>query len=93
MPAHERKCWDCGSVAEHADNVTPEVLCKKCGSQDTRPTKRPKPFDPSAAQLHSACLSYRHDYGVMSEEARKSLQFTALEWFRAWQKEGVVRSA
>lgn len=40
MPLHERKCWECGNVAQHADNVTPEVLCKKCGSQDTRATKR-----------------------------------------------------
>lgn len=33
---HARKCWDCGNVAEHADSVTPWVLCSKCGSQDTR---------------------------------------------------------
>lgn len=39
MPNHLRKCWDCGSVAEHSDNVVPEVLCKKCGSQDTRIVK------------------------------------------------------
>lgn len=34
----ERKCWDCGNVAEHEDNIVPHVLCKKCGSQDTRQT-------------------------------------------------------
>lgn len=39
MPLHERKCWDCGNVAQHTDNVTPEVLCRKCGSQDTRATR------------------------------------------------------
>lgn len=39
MPLHERKCWDCGNVADHEDNVTPAVLCNKCGSQDTRATK------------------------------------------------------
>lgn len=37
---HERKCWDCGSVAEHEDNIVPHVLCKLCGSQDTRPTRK-----------------------------------------------------
>ena len=42
MPLHERKCWECGNVAQHANNVTPEVLCKNCGSQDTRATKRPE---------------------------------------------------
>lgn len=36
---HKRKCRDCGNVAEHSDNVVPEVLCKKCGSQDTRVVK------------------------------------------------------
>jgi hypothetical protein len=88
---HERKCWSCGNVAEHADRVVPHVLCRICGSQDTRATKKPKPFEPTKAQLHSACLSYRHDYGVMDEQARESLRFTALEWFRAWQKEGLTR--
>ena len=37
---HERKCWGCGNVAEHEDNIVPHVLCKSCGSQDTRPTKK-----------------------------------------------------
>jgi hypothetical protein len=36
---HIRKCRDCGNVAYHADNITPHVLCKKCGSQDTRKVK------------------------------------------------------
>lgn len=40
---HERKCHDCGNVAIHEDRITPWVLCKKCGSQDTRPTKPPPP--------------------------------------------------
>jgi ribosomal protein S27AE len=37
MPtAHKRTCHRCGNVAWHADKVTPYVLCRKCGSQDTR---------------------------------------------------------
>lgn len=36
---HQRRCWDCDNIAEHSDNVAPEVCCKKCGSQDTRPVK------------------------------------------------------
>jgi DNA-directed RNA polymerase subunit RPC12/RpoP/chromosome segregation ATPase len=40
MPTvHRRKCRDCGNVAWHADNRTPYVLCRKCGSQDTRLVK------------------------------------------------------
>lgn len=34
--SHVRKCWECNNVALHRDNVRPHVLCKKCGSQDTR---------------------------------------------------------
>ena len=31
-----RRCWTCGNIALHRDNVTPYVLCSKCKSQDTR---------------------------------------------------------
>lgn len=37
----KRKCHDCGNVAMHEDRITPWVLCKKCGSQDTRLVKEP----------------------------------------------------
>lgn len=39
MLSHERKCRSCGNVAVHESDVTPWVLCKKCGSQDTRRVK------------------------------------------------------
>ena len=42
--SHQRKCWDCGNVAEHADSVVPHVLCKLCGSQDTRRIRTPEPI-------------------------------------------------
>lgn len=37
--SHVRKCWNCGNVGLHRDNITPYVLCAKCGSQDTRLSK------------------------------------------------------
>ena len=40
---HQRRCWDCGNVAEHSDSITPWVLCGKCGSQDTRRVKLLEP--------------------------------------------------
>ena len=40
MNPEERRCWNCGNVAMHDDNVSPPVLCKKCGSQDTRLTRK-----------------------------------------------------
>jgi ribosomal protein S27AE len=36
---HNRKCHECGNIAEHEDRITPWVLCSKCGSQDTRAVK------------------------------------------------------
>lgn len=38
---HWRCCWNCKNVALHADCVTPQVLCRKCGSQDTRKMQQP----------------------------------------------------
>ncbi len=61
-------------------------------SQDTALTTTRKLLAPSPAQLHSACLAYRHDYGVMDEHAREPLRTTALEWFKVWQKEGFIPS-
>lgn len=46
-------------------------------------------WKPTEAQINSACLSYRHDYGLMLEPDRAMLRFQALEWLYAWQKEGM----
>jgi rRNA maturation endonuclease Nob1 len=39
MSNHYRRCWECGAINLHSDNVAPEVCCKECGSQDTRRMK------------------------------------------------------
>ena len=31
-----RECWNCKKVQIHRESVTPGVLCRFCGSQDTR---------------------------------------------------------
>jgi rRNA maturation endonuclease Nob1 len=33
---NKRKCHACGKEAWHAASKTPYVLCRRCGSQDTR---------------------------------------------------------
>jgi len=35
-----RKCWGCGKKQIHSSDVTPGVLCRFCGSQDTRLMKK-----------------------------------------------------
>jgi hypothetical protein len=45
--------------------------------------------EPTQAQVSSACLSFRHDYGLLSEAEQKAVQFEAREWLHAWRKEGL----
>lgn len=42
--AHYRRCWDCGAINLHETDYVPGVLCKRCGSQDTRKTKNEPPL-------------------------------------------------
>ncbi len=45
---------------------------------------------PTLKQLHSICLTYRHDYGILDDQARELLRDRALDWFHAFEKEGLV---
>lgn len=55
---------------------------------------KPGPSDPAQepeatrAQVNSACLSYRHDFGLLAPDRQGDLQNEAREWLRAWQREG-----
>jgi hypothetical protein len=88
---NQRKCHECGNTAWHEDDITPEVCCGICGSQDTRLVRKQSALSPTPSQIHSACLSYRHDYGILDEYARASLRITAHEWFEAWRKTGAIQ--
>jgi hypothetical protein len=46
-------------------------------------------WEPTPAQLNSACLSYDHSFGLMDGAEREMVLFDAREWLRAWQKEGI----
>lgn len=37
---------------------------------------------PTPRQLHHACLSFNHSYGLMKESERSKLQWQATEWWR-----------
>lgn len=39
------------------------------------------------AEIASACLSYRHDFGLLPDDQRRALMAQAREWDRALQKE------
>lgn len=36
--------------------------------------------------INSVCLSFRHDYGLLSKEEQENLKFEAREWLYAWRK-------
>jgi DNA-directed RNA polymerase subunit RPC12/RpoP len=75
---HLRKCWDCGNVATHESIIKPGVLCKKCGSQDTRKVRvqpSPVPARSSTETLIAACrelaATVQCDDGVANEALRE----------------------
>lgn len=37
----------------------------------------------SSEFIDNVCLSYRHDFGLLSEEEKKKVRFECEEWFRA----------
>ena len=41
-------------------------------------------FEPSHADLYNACLSYRHDFGLLSFDEQTRVRDEALYWLRAW---------
>jgi hypothetical protein len=36
--------------------------------------------------VDSACMYYRHDFGLMGPTERDKMRFEAKEWIRAWEK-------
>ncbi len=44
-------------------------------------------WKPTAAELDSACYSYRHDFGLLSKDEQDRVRATARYWLEAWLKE------
>ena len=40
----------------------------------------------TAYELNDACLSYRHDFGLMTEAERESLRREAADWWRCFER-------
>lgn len=40
--------------------------------------------------VNSACMSYRHDFGLLPKLDQEALRRTARFWLEAWQKEGLA---
>jgi hypothetical protein len=42
-------------------------------------------YVPTVNEVHSACLSFRHDFGILSDDARRKIISEAQEWLNIWQ--------
>jgi DNA-directed RNA polymerase subunit RPC12/RpoP len=80
----ERKCWSCGNVAMHEDDVTPGVLCKKCGSQDTRLLERSRPTD-------WAAIGKRMEQAAKDGYSLSFVQCITNETFEVWMNKFIDR--
>lgn len=81
--------WDGsdGSLQEEADALIWRILH---ANPDAGPPaddlRAVAPKTLTAAQLADACMSYRHDYGLMDAEAREGMRREAAEWWRCFEK-------
>lgn len=41
---------------------------------------------PTSSQLDDACLSFRHDFGLLEGEDRQAVRRQALDWLRCWRR-------
>lgn len=55
---------------------------------DATVSEEPATVEPTQAQVRSACLSFRHDFGLMTIAEAAILKSQARDWLQAWQKEG-----
>ncbi|MCS4089571.1 hypothetical protein [Rhizobium sp. BK176] len=44
-------------------------------------------WQPTEAQINSACMSYRHDFGLLEGEEREMVRSQARWWLQAWMRE------
>lgn len=41
-------------------------------------------FEPSGSDIYNACLSYRHDFGLLTIDEQSRIRNEAVGWLRAW---------
>lgn len=79
---HIRRCWGCGNIAEHADNVVPEVLCKKCGSRDTRFQRPVTPAEDAPTIGDLAMLVARLVRQIRNHDPSNDVAVKAVDYLR-----------
>ena len=97
QPADMRETFDLGQwLYQELDAVLKDgtadqrralAVVRKMVAALAAPAPAGEPVELTRAQYASACLSYRHDFGLLSEEQQHRLLYEAREWDRALQKE------
>lgn len=67
-----------GPLKDEAERLRAEIVA---------PHLAAAPVMPKPEQVDSACLSFRHDYGLLEDGEKDRVRFEAIEWFVAWVKE------
>jgi hypothetical protein len=87
-------CVDCGAEAPYnlkgddaasiwntrADLSRKPTRCAECDCDN------PPKLTPTDDQIANACLSYRHDFGLLEVAEQSKVKYAGLEWLLAWQK-------
>jgi hypothetical protein len=80
--------------ADEAQGLTNELRARAEAAEarvkelEAQPAVQPMvKVKPTDAQVASACLSYRHDFGLLPDDERARVMFQAREWLHAWKKE------
>ena len=74
-------------LAERLDLTTEEGMLDFAAELLQWQSKQRANVPPTDAQVASACMSYRHDFGMLDGAQRSATVAEAREWLRAWRKE------
>lgn len=72
---------------DRVDAIRAKQASKPANTVLPGPREPENDWVPTDAQTASACMSYRHDFGLLPPEERRMTMFKAREWLRAWMRE------
>lgn len=83
----------CHACADEVEDPEVDTITLVCDGEDVTPAEAPDP-DPcralrgevTDAQINDACLSFRHDFGLLPPEEQLELRVIAKSWLEAWGK-------
>lgn len=87
----QAKCFFAGWLEGLTAAKVPDGFMDTAEELCTNKTTTPFSAHPTSEQIASACLSFRHDYGLMDDAERKQLESTCALWWEAIAKAVKIR--